>query len=203
MINPGSDLIRVATATTGTGAIIALGAAVAGYFTAAGAGLADGAEVTYVILDASNTEAGTATYSSAEPQLESRSPFLSTNSNAAISLSGSAEVYIGPSAADLIALNTQVRSIRTVSGTTDTLTAADAGRYIRCTNAAAVAVTIDDALFSPGDVITIRQAGAGTVTVTAGSGVTLNGNADTAGQHSTIQALCVTASTFDLTGGVA
>lgn len=203
MINSGSDLILVATSTTGTGGTIALGAAVAGFFTPAQSGLADGVEVTYVLRDGTDTEMGTATYSDTEPQLESRTPILSTNSNAAINLSGSAEVYVTGSAADLIGLNTKVRSIRTITGTTDTPTAADAGRYLRCTNASAVTVTIDDNVFVPGDVVTIREAGAGLVSLAAGTGVTLNGDTDAGGQHKALQIVCIASDLFDVIGGVA
>ena len=203
MINPGSDLISVACSTTGTGSTLAIGAASENAFTPAQAGLADSAAVTYVLLDGADTELGTATYSSAEPQLESRTPVLSSNSNAAISLSGSATLYITASVSDLIGLNTQVRSIRTISGTADTPTAADAGRYLRCTSASAVTITIDDSVFSAGDVVTIRQAGAGLVSLAAGTGVTLNGDTDAGGQHTNLQIVAVSASIFDVIGGVA
>ncbi len=89
------NLARMTTATTGTGAI-ALGAAVAGFLSFAQAGVADGDVVTYGIKDGSSSEIGEGTYSAATGTL-TRSVLKSTNGNAAINLSGAAEVYITPS----------------------------------------------------------------------------------------------------------
>lgn len=88
------------TATTGTGAIT-LGSAVSGYLTFALAGVSDGDTVSYGIKDGSNSEVGTGVYTASGTTL-TRSVTKSTNSDAAISLSGTAEVFITPSASDLI-----------------------------------------------------------------------------------------------------
>ena len=95
------NLSRVSTATTGTGTIT-LGSAVSGYLTFALAGVADGDTVSYGIKDGANSEVGTGVYTSAGTTL-TRSVTKSTNSDAAISLSGSAEVFITPRAEDLMA----------------------------------------------------------------------------------------------------
>src|SRR6185369_17874589 len=92
------NLARMSTATTGTGTIT-LGSAVSGYLTFAQAGVANGATVSYGILDGSNSECGTGTYTTAGTTL-TRTVTNSTNSNSAISLSGSAVVFITPIAAD-------------------------------------------------------------------------------------------------------
>jgi hypothetical protein len=92
------NLARMTSATTGTGALT-LGAAVSGYLTFAGAGVADGDVVCYGIKDGSNSEAGIGTYTAAGTTL-SRAPYKSTNSNAAINCSGSEEVYITALAGD-------------------------------------------------------------------------------------------------------
>lgn len=94
------NLARMTTATAGTGTIT-LGSAVAGYLTFAQAGVADGDVVSYAIKDDSNSEIGTGTYTSAGTTL-TRTVTKSTNSNAAISLSGAAEVFITPRAEDLL-----------------------------------------------------------------------------------------------------
>lgn len=96
------DLARVASSTTGTGSTIALGAAVSGFLTLALAGVSNGDVISYGIKDGANSEVGTATYSSTGPQLTGRTPTKSTNSDAAISLSGTQEVFITARAEDLV-----------------------------------------------------------------------------------------------------
>src|SRR5512143_194669 len=86
------NLARMTTATTGTGTIT-LGSAVSGYLTFALAGVADGETVEYGIKDGANSETGIGVYTAVGTTL-TRGPTSSTNSNAAISLSGTAEVYI-------------------------------------------------------------------------------------------------------------
>jgi hypothetical protein len=76
------NLVKVSTATTGTGTIT-LGTAVSGFLTMSQAGAVSGVEYSYGISDGANSEVGTG-----------------TNSNALVSLSGSATVYITPLAAD-------------------------------------------------------------------------------------------------------
>lgn len=92
------NLVRVSTATTGTGTIT-LGSAISGFLTFAGAGVPNGATVSYGISDGANSEVGTGVYTSSGTTL-TRTPITSTNSNAAISLSGSAQVFVTALAAD-------------------------------------------------------------------------------------------------------
>lgn len=101
MANRLYNLARMSTATTGTGTIT-LGSAVSGYLTFALAGVANGDVVSYAIKDGSNSEIGTGTYTSAGTTL-TRSVTKSTNANAAISLSGTAEVFITVRAEDVLA----------------------------------------------------------------------------------------------------
>lgn len=64
-------------------------------------------------------------------------------------------------------------AIKTITGTSYTIVAADAGTLLIFTNASAVTVTVPKDVLAQGDVIQIRQGGAGTVTLAAASGVTL------------------------------
>lgn len=93
------NLARMTTATAGTGTIT-LGAAVSGYLTFALAGVSDADVVDYAIKDGANSEIGTGTYTASGTTL-TRTVLKSTNSNNAISLSGTAEVFISPNSATL------------------------------------------------------------------------------------------------------
>jgi len=90
---------KMSTSTTGTGTIT-LGSAEDGYQTFADAGVSNADVVRYVIEDGSNFEIGTGTYTSSGTTL-SRTVSESSNSDAAINLSGSATVFIGATAEDI------------------------------------------------------------------------------------------------------
>lgn len=94
------NLAGMSTATTGTGTIT-LGSAMYGHLTFAQAGVQDGETVTYAIKDGAASEIGRGVYTSSGTTL-TRTALKSTNSNSAISLSGSAEVFITPAAEDII-----------------------------------------------------------------------------------------------------
>jgi hypothetical protein len=74
-------------------------------------------------------------------------------------------------------LATAIIAINAQTGTTYTTVLADDGKLITCSNAAAIALTIppnSSVAYGIGTQINIAQLGAGTVTITAGAGVTLN-----------------------------
>ena len=90
---------KMSTSTTGTGTIT-LGSAVSGFQTFADAGITNGQTVRYAIDDGANFEIGSGTYTSSGTTL-TRSVTESSNSDSAISLSGSAEVFVAATVADL------------------------------------------------------------------------------------------------------
>lgn len=92
---------KMSTPTTGTGTVT-LGSALSGYQSFADAGVSDGSSVRYVIEEGNNWEIGTGTYTSSGTTL-TRTVSESSNSDAAISLSGSAEVFISATAEDFSA----------------------------------------------------------------------------------------------------
>lgn len=94
-----ANLARMSTATTGTGTIT-LGSAVPGHLTFSDAGITNGQTVTYAIEDGSDSEIGRGVYTSAGTSLTRATILNSTNGGAAISLSGTAQVFISPAAQD-------------------------------------------------------------------------------------------------------
>ena len=91
---------KMTTATTGTGTIT-LGSAVTGYQTFAAAGVANTNVVRYVIEDGANWEIGSGTYTSSGTTL-TRTPTESSSGGAAITLSGSAVVFVSATDDDLV-----------------------------------------------------------------------------------------------------
>lgn len=136
---------KMSTATTGTGTVT-LGSAVAGYQSFANSGVPDGATVRYVIEEGNNWEIGTGVYTSTGTTL-TRNVLESSNSGAAITLAGAAEVYIAATSEDLssaIKLSSRVISVDTTVSATQsamsvgpveisngvTVTVATGGRYV-------------------------------------------------------------------------
>ena len=80
-------------------------------------------------------------------------------------------------AAEQNALATAMVAINAQTSTTYTTVLADDGKLITCDNAASIALTIppnSSVAYGIGTQINVMQLGAGTVTITAGAGVTLN-----------------------------
>tara|TARA_R110000803_G_scaffold131308_1_gene198616 strand:- start:203 stop:559 length:357 start_codon:yes stop_codon:yes gene_type:complete len=89
----------MSTSTTGTGTIT-LGSAESGYQSFASAGVSNGDTVRYTIEDGSNWEIGSGVYTSSGTTL-SRVVSESNNSGNAISLTGSALVFVTATEADI------------------------------------------------------------------------------------------------------
>lgn len=90
----------MSTATTGTGTAT-LGSALSGYQSFAAAGVSNSDQVHYTIIDGANWEIGHGTYTSSGTTL-TRNVEASSNSGSAITLSGSASVFVTATKDDLI-----------------------------------------------------------------------------------------------------
>ncbi|MAO21454.1 MAG: hypothetical protein CMJ25_11950 [Phycisphaerae bacterium] len=94
-----ANRVKVSTSTTGTGTIT-LGSTKLGYQSFTDGGITDGQTVSYVIEDGANFEIGTGTFTASGTTL-TRTVSESTNSDSAISLSGSAIVFLSMKASEL------------------------------------------------------------------------------------------------------
>jgi hypothetical protein len=87
------------------------------------------------------------------------------------------------------------------TGTAYTAVAGDAGKMIRCANASAIALTLPTGTFVVGDVIMVRQVGAGQVTA---SGGTIDpASPKTRAQGSVMSLHYVATNTWDASGDLA
>jgi len=83
-----------------------------------------------------------------------------------------------------------------------TLVAGDAGQRVIMNNAAATTITVNNSVFAAGDTIFIANKGAGTCTITAGAGVTINTTGTLAlTQYATGTLLALSASAFIFEAG--
>lgn len=167
------DLVRFTTSTTGTGSVT-VGSAVSGFKTPVGAGVVDGVTYSYAIKDGSNSETGRAVFSSTGTVM-SRTVNESTNSDNALNLSGSAEVFLTPISPDWAS------GVRIVTGASDTILGSDHGKLIIFNRATAIAVTLPQSSasstgFQAGFQIWVYNINAGTATITPTTS-TINGAA--------------------------
>lgn len=88
----------------------------------------------------------------------------------------------------------------TESTTGRTIASTDANKYIRCTSATAVTITLNTGVGQIGNEIVIEQAGAGQVTVAGTATVNAANGKKTANQYSVIFLKCVAANTWTLGG---
>ena len=95
------------------------------------------------------------------------------------------------------------------TGTTYTLVLADASsKWVTLSNASAITLTVPPSVFSAGDSINIQQIGAGQVTLSQGSGVTITSTGATStapklrAQYSSATIICTASNTFTVVGDI-
>lgn len=95
------------------------------------------------------------------------------------------------------------------TGTTYTLVAGDSGKLVTLANASAITLTIPPSVFAVGEQINIAQTGAGQVTFSQGSGVTIVSTGATASapkiskQYAAATVICTASNTFLVIGALA
>jgi hypothetical protein len=73
-----------------------------------------------------------------------------------------------------------IAGLNAQTGTSYTLVSGDINKLVTASNASAITITVPPSVYSANDVINVQQIGAGQVTFTAGSGVTITSNGATA-----------------------
>jgi len=116
-----------------------------------------------------------------------------------LTTSAAASTYATTSSLTSGLLSNLTPTINTQPGTSYTLLTADndGKSYVRMTNASANTVTITTALTKP---VSISQRGAGTTTLVAGAGVTLNGTLAFTAQHQTKTVVPIGSGVYDVVG---
>ena len=92
------------------------------------------------------------------------------------------------------------------TGTTYTLVAADSGKLVTSSNAAAVVITVPPSVFAAGEQINVQSIGAGLTSFAQGAGVTITSTGATAtapilrAQYSACTIICTASNTFTVIG---
>lgn len=111
-------------------------------------------------------------------------------------------------ASELNNMSTAMVAINAQTGTTYSVVLSDDGKLVTCDNAANIALTIvpnSSVAFGIGTQINIMQLGAGTVTITAGSGVTLRSDGSklkTNAQYAVATCLKIASDTWVVVGNL-
>ena len=111
-------------------------------------------------------------------------------------------------AAELTNVATAMVSINAQTGTTYSVILSDDGKLITCDNASSIALTIvpnSTVAFGIGTQINVMQLGAGTVTITAGAGVTLRSDGSklkTNAQYAVATCLKIASDTWVVVGNL-
>lgn len=105
----------------------------------------------------------------------------------------------GPTGTNLVGFNSQ-------TGTTYTLVIGDKDKMVQASNAASITITVPPSVFSANDQVHIVQSGAGQITFSQGSGVTITSTGATAtapktrAQYSAATVICTASNTFLIVG---
>ena len=99
--------------------------------------------------------------------------------------------------------NTMGVPVNTITGTSDTLASGDMNHFNEYTNASAVAVSLNTGVGVVGNVVMIKQSGAGQVTIGGSATTEAAAGLKTRAQHSVISLICIAANTWAVFGDTA
>jgi hypothetical protein len=130
---------------------------------------------------------------------------MPTSSDLVTDLPADFEVF-GQAVDNTVAQYTTKMQFNPQSGTSYTLVAGDLGKWVTSSNGSAVTITVPPSVFVAGNTINIQQTGAGQVTFSQGSGVTITSTGATASapklraQYSACTIICVASNQFTIVG---
>lgn len=175
-----ADFVLETTTTTGTGTY-SLAGATTGFRTFV-AGVGDGNTTYYSVNDGTDWEVGLGTVTDASPDTLARTSILaSSNGGSAVNWgAGTKDVRLVNPASVIDTVLQYTRGSGVITDATTTRSSdrdVDAGKLILFTSASATVFTIEPestSAFDNGDEIHVARMGTGTLTITAGTGVTIN-----------------------------
>jgi hypothetical protein len=130
---------------------------------------------------------------------------MPTSSDLVTDLPADFEVF-GQAVDNTVAQYTTKMQFNPQSGTSYTLVAGDLGKWVTSSNASAVTITVPPSVFVAGNTINLQQTGAGQVTFSQGSGVTITSTGATVSapklraQYSAATIICTASNQFTIVG---
>jgi hypothetical protein len=112
----------------------------------------------------------------------------------------------GDAVDNTVAIYTTKMAFNAQTGTTYTLVVGDLGKWVTCSNAGAITLTVPPSVFAAGNTINIQQIGVGQVTFAQGAGVTITSTGATAtapklrARYSAATVICTASNVFTIVG---
>jgi len=100
-------------------------------------------------------------------------------------------------------------TINAQTGTSYTLASSDVGNLVTASNSGAITITVPPSVFTTGQIVNVQRIAAGSVTFSAGSGVTITSTGATSAApvlratNSAATVICTGSNTFTIVGDIA
>lgn len=115
----------------------------------------------------------------------------------------------GDAVDNTVAIYTTKMAFNAQTGTTYTLVAGDLGKWVTCSNAGAITLTVPPSVFAAGNTINVQSIGVGLTTFAAGAGVTITSTGASAAapilraRYSAATVICTASNVFTIVGDIA